>query len=235
MFVAVKPLSADPLIPLLTNLVVTAVHSIADFFQSESKEDERFAQAYAVLKKKNKAYFVTTINTMLKDSDLDNPELEALTAFELYHCPNYIKALAETCPGYADFIKKIMDELANNPEAYKIKGFETIVTRTPWPGFKLGYDLKKTYPFYELICQIYKELLAKERKKIEEANEMAVRDEKLQEIVCADEEQVELLIENLSEDDKIALIKLLNQLKNSSYQEPHKDECENTLPNNEEE
>ena len=152
-------------IGVAVNLIASGTIEGLRYFLSKSKNEEEYELRHVLFKDKRMSYFINSLETLKNISDADDAEEVFLTDHELYRYPNFVKAIKKSCPGYAEYIKNLYFELAQNYKKRKVRGFERVykknlLTRN-LPGNKPEED---NFEFYELIKKLYQEVLEQEQR-----------------------------------------------------------------------
>lgn len=160
-------------------LVVAGVGKAIDgivWLFSPSQTTKDYEARHERLNLFTKKEFVDDIDTAR--NILGKTDLEILSQHELYRYKNFIDAIKEICPGYAEYIKTLMLELDNNPTARLVRGFET--DHLYHKGSRILKKRSKDFSqFYILIQKLYAEVLAQEVKLEEQQLALAKHQEEL--------------------------------------------------------
>ena len=167
----VRPVCAapdfDPLTIFVSMVAGKIFNIVVDYGLSISKSEKEYQESHNFLKNQSKQYFLSTVRYGLQESGNE----AILLLHEWYRYPAFIAAIKELCPDYAEYIKKIMGELSMNHEFYTVRGFERISTTVRDKESLLSFTTYYTYPFYELIKNLYGEVIALELKEYEAKHE----------------------------------------------------------------
>lgn len=152
----------DPATIILGALVGAGINKAIDgaiYLVSPSKSDADYTANHARFSVYTKKDFLDKIE-VARDR-LEGGAFYFLTQHELYRYPNFIAALKETFPEYAEYIKTLMQILKVTPNAAIVRGFETDHVYHKCKRF-FKNDARDFSEFYELIKKLYAQVLAQE-------------------------------------------------------------------------
>ena len=162
-----RPVQAvfDPLTIFVSMVGGEVLRRVINYGLEASYEEKEYQKRHEFLKKQTKENFLLRLVDAVQESGNE----AILSQYEMYIYPNFIAAIKEVCPDYAEHIKKLKAELLLNYECYNnIRGFEiirTTVRNTDDSAGLLSFTTDYTYPFNELIEKLHQEVIILEHTK----------------------------------------------------------------------
>lgn len=156
-----QPVGAALGMMVVQAVVTTIVSEGVRWGLSASLSDKEYKQKDAHYRWLSKEDFLKEFKREVVLSGLTQATI--LVSHEMYKYPAFIAAIKESCPDYAQYIKKLMNDLEENPENRLVRGFETDHLYHKCALIFKGKKARDFSEFYELIKKLYAEVVAQEQ------------------------------------------------------------------------
>jgi hypothetical protein len=141
-------------------IVTNVVSKLSSWIFSPSKSEAEYAARDQQLKFRTKEEFLREFEFLKKTTRCTSDLI--LSQHELYRYQNFLAAIKEAFPEYADYIKKLFGQISQFYEGRVVRGFK--IERRGCLGLRniRGIRSYDYYEFYELIKQLAGDIMVEE-------------------------------------------------------------------------